>query len=44
MKELGMRVVHADDDAQVLLDPRDKELEKSPAFVLVSHFILELGE
>ena len=44
LKEFGMRVVHADHNAEVLLDSRDEELKESPALILVSHFLSKLGK
>ena len=42
--ELRVGVVKTDHYREVLLDPAHKELEQSPALILIPHLILELGQ
>jgi hypothetical protein len=44
MKEFGMRIVHAYDNAEIFLNSRHKELKQGPTLVLISHFLLKLRQ
>jgi hypothetical protein len=44
MQELGMRIVHTDDNTQILLDSGNEKFEQGTALILISHFLLKLRE